>query len=496
MDAHFYASVVDDYYQAIHVRDSFNNGGASMVSIVHIGDDLNNAFWNGQQVVYGDGDGINIRELSGALDVVAHEWTHAVTDYTSNLIYQNESGALNESFSDQMGTSIEFYADEAFTSNCTLVGDQPTCADWRVGEDVWMFTDETKPGLRNMADPAEYGDPDHYLELENIDEIIDNGGVHSNSGIPNHAYYLLTEGGSNAGETLVGHSHAGSGPVVVGIGLGNAQKIFYQAFTALSSGATMCAARDATVAMAATLFNNPSQQFTSTTDAWAAVGLTDSECGVTLPDTTAPATPTGLTTSAGDGSVSLDWNDNNTEPDLDGYNVYRSNASGGPYDNPINLSLIGKTTYIYTDNNVTNGTTYYYVVTAVDTSNNESENSAPPASATPSGGEGGESTTMHVQSIVLTTQNQGGGSKSAQATVTILDDLGNPVSGANVTGGFSGVTNETVTYNNNTDGQGQAVLTTIEEVKGRLKFMFCLIDVSLGNREYDLETNVTVCNSN
>ena len=110
VDAHFYADVVYNYYDTVHGRNSFNGSGASMVSIVHIGDNLNNAFWNGQQVVYGDGDGIDIRELSGALDVVAHEWTHAYIQYTSNLIYQDESGALSESFSDQMGTSIEFWA--------------------------------------------------------------------------------------------------------------------------------------------------------------------------------------------------------------------------------------------------------------------------------------------------------------------------------------------------------------------------------------------------
>ena len=82
------------------------------------------------------------------------------------------------------------------------VPSQPTCADWLIGEDVWMFTDE-KPGLRSMADPAQYDDPDHYLELEHIDTNIDNGGVHTNSGIPNHAYYLLVNGGSNAGCGIV-----------------------------------------------------------------------------------------------------------------------------------------------------------------------------------------------------------------------------------------------------------------------------------------------------
>ena len=146
VDAHFYANVVDDYFQNIHGRNSFNNGGASMVSIVHIpNSNSNNAFWNGQQVVYGDGDGTEFREFSGALDVVGHEWTHAVTDYSSNLIYQNESGALNESFSDQMGNSIEFFADGK--------GLDPTVSpDWLIAEDISLFP-------RHSARLSQHGRP-------------------------------------------------------------------------------------------------------------------------------------------------------------------------------------------------------------------------------------------------------------------------------------------------------------------------------------------------
>jgi len=224
--------------------------------------------------------------------------------------------------------------------------------------------------------------------------------------------------------------------------------------------------------MAATLFNAspptpPSQQFTSTTNAWAAVGLTDSECGLAGEDTTPPAAPTVLTASPGDGNVSLDWNDSG-ESDLDGFNVYRSTDGGTTYAQINNLLI---RTRPYTDNDVTNGDTYYYVVTAVDTSDNESENSA---SATPSDGGGGVEPTMHVQSIVLTTVDQGGGFKQAQATVTIVDNLGEPVFGANVTGIFSGDIDETVT--DATDGNGVVVLKSNDK-KGRLKFAFCVYDV-------------------
>ena len=314
VDAHFYASVVYDYYQSVHQRNSFDNGGASMRSIVHaIADNLNDAFWNGQQVVYGDGNGSDIRELSGAVDVVGHEWTHAYIQFTSNLIYQDESGALSESFSDQMGTSIEFYADEALTSNCTQVSGG--CADWLVGEDVWMFSN-AQPGLRNMADPEEYGSTDPYFPVSFPDHFSewfpdaldrDNGGVHINSGIANHAYYLLVNGGPNASCASPDNHNSGHcidsddtqdnynsvtaiGLSVTAISLADAEKIFYQAFTALSSGANMCAARDATEAVATSLFSSAAQQVTSTTDAWVAVGLTDLACGLAGGDTTPPET--------------------------------------------------------------------------------------------------------------------------------------------------------------------------------------------------------------
>ena len=124
------------------------------------------------------------------------------------------------------------------------------------------------------------------------------------------------------------------------------------------------------------------QQLQSTTAAWGAVGLTDAVCDPS-PDTTDPAAPANLTATAGDGSVNLDWDDNEIDPDLDGYNVYRSTSSGGFY---IQVALQVSAS-IYTDDTVSNGTTYYYVTTALDTSDNESEDSNE-ASATPASGGG------------------------------------------------------------------------------------------------------------
>ena len=224
VDAQFYARVTDNFYlntKGFNWKTHYSQG---MVSSAHLGRRYNNAYWNGTQMAYGDGDGTSFIEFSGDLDVVGHELSHGVTEATSNLIYQNESGALNESFSDIMGTAIEFSAGSG---------------NWTIGEDITPGTN----GLRNMANPGEDGDPSHYL-----DRYVgsgDNGGVHINSGIINHWFYLLVNGGQNANPSRA------SGTNVVGIGFDAAEDIVFLGFTALPASATFCSARAATVGMAA-----------------------------------------------------------------------------------------------------------------------------------------------------------------------------------------------------------------------------------------------------
>jgi Zn-dependent metalloprotease len=261
VDAHYYANVTDDYYQATFGRNSLDDNGMQMVSSAHFARNYNNAFWDGAQMTYGDGDRRNFIEFSGGLDVVGHEFTHGVTEFTSNLIYANESGALNESFSDIIGSSIEFYA--------AAHGLDPTVSpDFLIGEDISVFAD-TEPGIRNMTDPREDADPDHYSEF--IVTTADNGGVHSNSGIPNHAYYLLVNGGQNAGCDNVGsdgHTHTLDCDVVVdGVGVNVAEQIFYLGFTSLQEFSNMCDARNSTVAVA------PGRYRSDVVDAWDAVGI-------------------------------------------------------------------------------------------------------------------------------------------------------------------------------------------------------------------------------
>lgn len=195
-------------------------------------------------------------------------------------------------------------------------------------------------------------------------------------------------------------------------------------------------------------------------------------------DVTPPAAPTNLAATAGNNSVSLNWDDN-SEPDLDSYNVYRDTTAGGPYTQIAS----GVATSDFVDNTVTNGTTYYYVVTAVDTSTNESSNSNE-ASVTPQAGG-----TMHVDVINLWTT--GGGSKVGVAQVYIVDSAGAPVANATVTGIFTGSYNET--RSGITDGNGEVQIQTADTASGKISFTFCVDDVTHASLVYDPGANVETC---
>lgn len=266
VDAHYYADVVDDYYGAVFGRNSIDGNGMTIKSRVHYQSRLCNASWNGEWMSYGDGDGRTCLPLSGGLDVVGHELTHGVTEHTSNLIYENESGALNEAFSDMMGNSIEFYADSE--------GRDPTVEpDWLIGEDVVFQRGDATPGFRNMGDPAQDGDPDHVVDK--YTGTADGGGVHTNSGIPNHAYFLAIEGGQNrgcvAGPWRTAPTHTEDcGVTVAGVGLAAAEQIFYDGFSSLNAWANFCDARNATVATATA--RGLGEQ-TAIGQAWDAVGV-------------------------------------------------------------------------------------------------------------------------------------------------------------------------------------------------------------------------------
>lgn len=187
VSAHYYAGLVYDFYKNMFNRNSINNSGMSIISTVHYGSAYNNAFWDGSQMVYGDGDGSQFTYLSGDLDVVGHEMTHGVDSSTANLNYQDQSGALNESLSDILGVLIETYDRYNVKGGGTWTFNS---ADWVVGDNV--YTPGT-PGdaLRSLANPTLYGQPANMSGY--VYTTSDNGGVHTNSGIPNKAAYLVAQ---------------------------------------------------------------------------------------------------------------------------------------------------------------------------------------------------------------------------------------------------------------------------------------------------------------
>ena len=176
-----------DLYWEVYQRNSLDGNGLRLDSTVHYEQQYDNAFWDGQQMVYGDGDGQLFNRFTIAIDVIGHELTHGVTQYTSNLNYSNQPGALNESFSDIFGSLVKQ----------RTRGQSAADADWLIGQG--LFTPQVKGvALRSMKDPGTaYNDPvlgkdpqpGNMRDYVNTSE--DNGGVHINSGIPNHAFYLM-----------------------------------------------------------------------------------------------------------------------------------------------------------------------------------------------------------------------------------------------------------------------------------------------------------------
>lgn len=236
VDAHYYVGATYDYYYNMFGRNSLDNAGMSLIATVHYGTNYVNAFWNGSQIVFGDGDGVQAVALSGGLDIIAHELTHGVDSYEANLVYQDQSGALSEAFSDIMGTAVEFAV-------------QPNKFDWLVGEDIWTPAIDGD-ALRSMEDPTLYGDPAHMDDY--VYTTSDNGGVHTNSGIPNKAAYL------------VGSS----------IGVEKMARIFYRTLsTYLVSTSNFSDCRAAAIQSAADLYGANGTEYNAVVNAFNAVGI-------------------------------------------------------------------------------------------------------------------------------------------------------------------------------------------------------------------------------
>ncbi|MCE9575740.1 MAG: M4 family metallopeptidase [Deltaproteobacteria bacterium] len=329
-----------DCYQTLYGRDSYDDSGATLNSVVHVtfptqngGKTGNNAAWIAfptGQMVYGDGDGTFMGPTSKGFDVTAHELTHAVTSSTAKLNYQNESGALNEAMSDIMASRCEAWRDGGANANT-----------WLIGEEI--FTPATPgDGLRYMNDPqldkdlypaALGGSRDFYSDRYTGSE--DNGGVHLNSGIANLAFYLLVEGGM--------HPRGKTTFAVPGIGIDKAGAIFQRALTQgyMTANTTFAKARTATEMAAMDLYSG--SEVAAVGAAWAAVGIGAPPAADTTPPTvtiTAPAD--GATVMPGFG-VEVTANDDRgvlrVELAVDGTTVGTDDAA--PYSFTTDAAIAG-----------------------------------------------------------------------------------------------------------------------------------------------------------
>jgi len=311
MGAYNNTGLAYDYYKNVHGRDSYDGSGSVIVSSVHgqfstgYSCTKNNAAWIDSpynQMVFGDGDGSTFSNLANGVDVTTHEFSHAVCSRTADLVYQNDPGALNEANSDILGRAAAFYGGNGSPSTTTA---------WSVGADV--YTPGTSgDALRYMYDPAKDGYSADYYPTRNYasgctpSDSNDYCGVHSNSGIGNLFFYLLSQGGTHPrGKTTV---------AVTGVGLAKAEKIWYRALSVyMTSSTTFQGARTATANAASDLYGGTcTAEWQSVHKAWDAVGVPGTwSCGTTY-SIAGNAGTSGATVSAGGVSTTSDTSGNYT----------------------------------------------------------------------------------------------------------------------------------------------------------------------------------------
>ena len=322
LDAHWAGMKIYDYFKNVHGRDSYNGEGGAIYNHVHYGTNFTGAFWSGYSVVFGDGDPARGIGPLTTLDIAAHEIGHAFCQATAGLVYSYEPGALNEGLSDIWAALVEHHTD-------------PAKATWTIGEDANHV-------MRSLSDPNAYGQPDTY-KGQYWAGGSDDGGVHTNSGVVGHWFYLLATGKSGTND--LGHPYA-----VTGIGLEKAGRVVYRMETAyLSYYSEFRNARSAAIQAAADLFGETSPERAQVIRAWEAVGVYET-----------PDAPAGLAATAASASrIALAWTDNSTGEE--GFRIERSLYADRDF---AQIAAVGPDETTYSDAGLLPGNVYHYRVLA------------------------------------------------------------------------------------------------------------------------------------
>ena len=262
LDVHWGTQVVYDFFHnnSSNSIDSYDDNGATIKSYANYGSNIlsqNNAFWNGFFLTYGSGGGNSFPGPVVTLDVIAHEYCHALTEhYGGGLFYQGESGAINESMSDILASLVEKHVNNALTFNALTLNE-------------WIVSDQNGNGIRDLSNPNASSQPDTYQGINWISPLsnYDNGGVHINSGVGNYWYYLLASGGSGTND--FGYNYN-----VSSLSYDSIRDIIIDSYNYMNNNATYLDFRNATITAAELLYNDCATT-QKVIDAWNAVGVGD-----------------------------------------------------------------------------------------------------------------------------------------------------------------------------------------------------------------------------
>lgn len=339
LDAHYGVAATWTFYKNVFNRNSVDNQGFALISWVNDASNIDNADWDGSEMDYGNlssnGNGVT------AIDVTGHELTHGVTQFTSNLVYSKEPGAINESMSDIMGKSVQFYT--------------------KPGDKSWVLSNDMDWELRNFSNPKAEGQPDTYKGTNWASTATSNdyGGVHTNSGVGNYMFYLLVEGGSGTNDN-------GNAYNVSGIGLSKADQIIYRTETVyLTSTSQYADWRTACINAATDLYGAGSNEVIQVENAWYAVGIgTNGGSSCNLP------APAGLSAgSITDTGATISWS---AVKDAAGYILQWKPASATTFN-----TVTGITSPSYNLKASNSGTSYVVQVSSVCSNGGNGGYSAP-----------------------------------------------------------------------------------------------------------------------